>query len=74
LGGTSDAWIYVQARKDCIAPGSVGGVSVSAYVRQMPGFTEPPVISLVSGNSYTFATNKVSFFISEVTVCTWNSP
>lgn len=74
-GGASDTWIYVQARKDYIVTASVGGVSVSAYVRQVPGFNEPPAVAGVSPNfTYTFATNNVSFITSEVSVYTWNSP
>ncbi|MBI4215979.1 MAG: hypothetical protein HY687_01095 [Chloroflexi bacterium] len=75
-GGTSDTWIYIQARKDYIVTSSVGGVSVSAYLRQVPGFTEPPAVALVSGNSYsyTFATNNVSFITNEVSVYSWIIP
>ncbi len=67
-GGTTDTWIYVKAYKDYIVTANASGVSVSAYVRQVPGFAEPPVwTSPWAINNPTFITNKVYIY-------TWNPP
>ncbi|MBI2865741.1 MAG: hypothetical protein HYX99_00050 [Chloroflexi bacterium] len=75
-GGPGDTWVYVKAYKDYIITATVGGVSVSAYLRQVPGYAEPPgVVSLGSNSySYTFATNNVSFITNGVYSYTWLSP
>ncbi len=67
-GGPGDTWIYVKAYKDYIVTSTVGGVSISAYLRQVPGFSEPP--------AYTspWSTSNVSFLTNEVYVYTWLSP
>ncbi|MBI2917368.1 MAG: hypothetical protein HYY01_05165 [Chloroflexi bacterium] len=75
-GGTSDTWIWVKAYKDYIVTASVGAISVSAYLRQVPGFTEPPAVVSQGGNnySYTWATDNISFVTNEVYAYTWLSP
>ncbi len=75
-GGTSDTWVYLKSQKDYEVTATVGGVSVTAYVRQVPGFMEPPAIVSAGGNSftYTFSTTNVSFTTNEVSVYTWLSP
>ncbi len=75
-GGPDDTWIYVKAYKDYIITASVGDVQVKAYVRQVPGFSEAPAVTLVSGTTYSFAwsTNLVSFIKNEVYPYTWLSP
>jgi hypothetical protein len=74
-GGTSNTWVYAKAYRDYNVTATVGSVSVSAYVRQAPGFTEPPAVTGASPTfSYTWATNNVSFITNEVFAYTWNSP
>lgn len=67
-GGTGDTWIYVKAYKDYIVTATVAGVSVSAYLRQVPGFSEPPAYTTP------WSTSNVSFLTNEVYVYTWLSP
>jgi len=67
-GGPNDTWIYAKAYKDYIITAAVGSVSVATYVRQVPGFAEPPSSSATWGPSY------VSFITNEVYAYTWLSP
>ena len=78
-GSTDDTWIYVKAYKDYIITATIDGISVSAYVRQVPGFSEPPAVEYVGSNATkdyvaNWATDNVSFITSEVYVYTWLSP
>ncbi|MBT9161376.1 MAG: hypothetical protein DDT26_02681 [Dehalococcoidia bacterium] len=67
-GGTGDTWIYVRAFRDYIITATAGGISVSAYVRQVPGFSEPPVRQAGwTGDKSSWITNKISIY-------TWNPP
>ncbi|MBI2919031.1 MAG: hypothetical protein HYY01_13710 [Chloroflexi bacterium] len=67
-GGPEHTWTYAKAYKDYLVTASVGAVSVSAYLRQVPGFSEPP--------DYTspWATDNVSFITNQVFAYTWLSP
>jgi len=78
-GSTDDTWIYVKAYKDYIITATIDGISVSAYVRQVPGFSEPPTVEYVGSNATkdyvaNWATDNVSFITNEVYVYTWLSP
>jgi hypothetical protein len=75
-GGASHTWIFAKAHKDYKITASVGGVSVNTYVRQVPGFMEPPAVVSAGGNSftYTFSASNISFITNEVFAYTWNSP
>ena len=67
-GGTANTWIYAKAYKDYIITADVGGVSVTAYVRQVPGFSEPPAYTTP------WSIGNVSFITNEVYPYTWLSP
>ncbi len=67
-GGLHDTWIYVKAYKDYIITATAGGVSVSAYVRQVPGFAEPP--SWESG----WTTSNANFITNKVYIYAWSPP
>ncbi|MBI2853972.1 MAG: hypothetical protein HYX87_03510 [Chloroflexi bacterium] len=67
-GGTGDTWIYVKAYKDYMVTATASGVSVSAYLRQVPGFSEPPAYSTP------WSADNSSFVTNEVYVYTWLSP
>ncbi len=67
-GGINDTWIYVKAYKDYLITTTAGGVSISAYVRQVPGFSEPPVWT--SG----WAINNPSWITNKVYTYTWSPP
>ncbi len=41
-GGPDDTWIYAISYKDYLLTGTSGSVTVKAYVRQIPGYTQPP--------------------------------
>lgn len=75
-GAPTDTWIYVKAQKDYIVTATVGGISVSYYVRQVPGFSEPPNAIWQGNNvlSYTFGTNNVSFISNKVSIYANPSP
>lgn len=75
-GGPDDTWIYVKAYKDYLVSATAANVTVSAYLRQVPGFSEPPAITLVSGTnySYTWASNNVPFITNGVYIYTWSPP
>lgn len=78
-GGTDDTWIYVIAYKDYLVTATVDEVSVSAYVRQVPGFSEPPPVEYIGSNGTKdyvadWSTTNVSFITNEVYVYTWLSP
>ncbi|MDP2919576.1 MAG: hypothetical protein Q8O43_05090 [Dehalococcoidia bacterium] len=67
-GGLHDTWIYVKAYKDYIITATAGGVSISTYVRQSPGFSEPPVWT--TG----WAVNNPGWITNGVYVYTWSPP
>ena len=54
---STHTWIYVRAHQDYIITATAGGVSVSAYVRQTPGFSEPHF-----GDKGSWITNEVSIY------------
>lgn len=41
-GGTADTWVYVSAYRDYVITATAGDVTLQAYVRQIPGYTQPP--------------------------------
>ena len=67
-GGINDTWIYVKAYKDYLVTATAGGVSISTYLRQAPGYSEPPVwTSPWTVNNPSWITNKVYIY-------TWRPP
>ena len=40
-GSSDETWVYVQAHKDYVVSATAGGSAVVAYIRQVPGTTEP---------------------------------
>ncbi len=75
-GGPDDTWIYAKAYKDYVVTATVGGVSVSTYLRQIPGFAEPPAVTDTGGGTYAFtwSTNLIPFITNQVYPYTWLSP
>ena len=67
-GGPDDTFIYINAYKDYIISATAANVTVSAYVRQVPGFSEPP------DESSGWSTDNASFITNEVYVYTWSPP
>ena len=67
-GGTGDTWIYVKSYKDYIITATAGDISISAYVRQVPGFAEPPAWDTA------WAVDNPSFITNEVYTYTWSPP
>lgn len=57
-GGTGDTWIYIVAYRDYLITATAGGVTVTAYVRQIPGYSQPPTGNWSSSNS-NWITNTV---------------
>ena len=43
LGNPSASWIFVQAQKDYVVTARAGATTVTAYLRQIPGPTDPKV-------------------------------
>jgi len=43
LGNPSASWIFVQAQKDYVVIAKAGATTVTAYLRQIPGPTDPKV-------------------------------
>ncbi|MBI2860812.1 MAG: hypothetical protein HYX91_04815 [Chloroflexi bacterium] len=67
-GGTGDTWVYIKSYKDYIISATTGGVTISAYVRQVPGYSEPPAWETGwSASNPSFITNKVYVY-------SWNPP
>jgi len=75
-GGPDDTWIYVKTYKDYLVTATAANVTVSAYLRQVPGFSEPRPITLVSGTNYSYnwTSNNVSFITNKVYIYTWSPP
>ena len=67
-GGPDDTWIYVKAYKDYIISATADDVNVTTYVRQVPGFSEPP------DESTGWAVDNPSFITNEVYIYTWSPP
>jgi len=67
-GGIGDTWIYIKAYKDYIITATAGEVSISAYLRQVPGFTEPPAWE--SG----WSVDNPGWITNEVYTYTWSPP
>ncbi len=67
-GGPEHTWMYAKAYKDYIVNATVGAITVSAYVRQVPGFSEPPAYTTP------WSPTAVSFITNEVYTYTWLSP
>ncbi|MCL0102583.1 hypothetical protein M1N93_01300 [Dehalococcoidia bacterium] len=65
-GGGKNTWIYVRAHQDYVITATAGGVSVSAFVRQVPGFSEPPAGEWMAERSG-WITNRVS-------ILSWRAP
>ncbi|MBT9163134.1 MAG: hypothetical protein DDT24_00037 [Chloroflexi bacterium] len=61
-GGIRYTWIYVRAHQDYVITATAGEVSVSAFVRQVPGFSEPHF------------GDKGSWITNEVSVYSWRPP
>lgn len=57
-GGLSDTWIYAVAYRDYRITATAGDVTVTAYVRQIPGYSQPPTGNWSSTNS-SWITNTV---------------
>jgi hypothetical protein len=64
-GGDTSTWILVRAHQDYIIAATAGRVSVSAFVRQVPGFSEPPVGEWVG---------RSSWITNEVSILSWRAP
>jgi len=62
LAENTHTWIYVRAHQDYIVTATASGVSASAFVRQVPGFSEPHF-----GDRGSWVTNQVS-------VLSWRAP
>lgn len=41
-GGPDDTWIYIISYKDYLLTATSGSVTVKAYIRQIPGYTQSP--------------------------------
>lgn len=67
-GGPGDTWVYIKAYKDYLITATAGGVSISTYVRQVPGFSEPPAWQ----NGW--AVNNPSWITNEAYIYTWSPP
>ena len=65
-GGSKNTWIYVRAHQDYIITATAGGVSVSAFVRQVPGFAEPPVGEWTAERS--------GWITNQVAILSWRAP
>ena len=65
-GGRENTWIYVRAHQDYIITATAGGVSVSAFVRQVPGFAEPPVGGWTAERS--------GWITNQVSILSWRAP
>jgi hypothetical protein len=64
-GGRKNTWIYVRAHQDYVNAATAGRVSVSAFVRQVPGFSEPPVGEWMG---------RSSWITNEVSILSWRAP
>lgn len=65
-GGSKNTWIYVRAHQDYIITAAAGEVSVSAFVRQVPGFSEPPVGEWMADRS--------GWIANQVSILSWRAP
>lgn len=61
-GAYQHTWIYLMAHQDYIITATAGGVSVSAFVRQVPGLSEPHF------------GDKGSWIANEVSILSWRAP
>jgi hypothetical protein len=61
-GGSMNTWIYLRAHQDYVITVAVGEVSVSAFVRQIPGFSEP------------LTADRSSWITNEVSILSWRAP
>jgi hypothetical protein len=61
-GGRKNTWIYVRAHQDYVIAATAGRVSVSAFVRQVPGFPEP------------LTADRSSWITNEVSILSWRAP
>ena len=41
-GGVDETWVYLLAYRDYLIAATAGDVTAQAYVRQVPGFSQPP--------------------------------
>ena len=41
-GGASETWIYLAAYRDYLMTATAGDVVIKGYIRQLPGYTQPP--------------------------------
>ena len=62
-GFSSDTWVYGMAFKDYKITAAAEGATVTAYVRQMPGPTQPP-----SGD---WSDENISWIKNRVTPYQW---
>lgn len=65
-GGTEDTWIYAVAATDYLISSRVGDVNLSAYVRQIPGYMEPP-----SGD---WGPNNPAWITNTLYARSWSTP
>lgn len=65
-GGTSDTWIYINGYRDYIISATANGLTIKAYVRQIPGYVQPP-----TGD---FSSTNVSWITNSIYTRTWNIP
>lgn len=75
-GGPNNTWVYANAYKDYVVAASVGAsIQVSAFFRQVPGYSEPPgATGGPPAYSYTWGISNISFIPNEVFPYTWLSP
>lgn len=65
-GGTGDTWIYMSAYRDYVVRATAQDVTVSAYLRQIPGYSQAPETAWSPANS-AWVDNKVYVY-------SWNPP
>ena len=41
-GGANETWIYLAAYRDYLITATAGDVVIKGYIRQIPGYTQPP--------------------------------
>lgn len=61
-GGGMNTWIYLRAHQDYIIAATADEVSVLAFVRQVPGFSEP------------LTADRSSWITNEVSILSWRAP
>lgn len=67
-GGTADTWVWVKSHRDYKVTAAIGDINVVAYIRQVPGYSEPPVWTTPWG------VTNVSFITNEVYLYSYSTP